>query len=326
MRLKIIIGTIIFILVLSKLCAQEISSLEFIDHLVIPFGKTIADSNFGGLSGITYNANDSLYYVVADKPPSRIYKLKISTNDILMVKFKEVLYLSPRLQSHSELEGITFNYKTGNFYVTDEQSSGTRILEIDKQADFMRIVKPINEGFLPLSGHNSGIEGLTISSDANNLYYAFERPAEECLEQSHVSIGHINLHTGKSQNFYYQLHEVVDDKIKTNGISEILYLNDSSLLVMERAYIPNQGNVVRLYQAKLASSAITDKELECNDISLTALESALLFDFTDVNDLKIDNAEGMVFNDDKRLLVIVTDNNFSKRQETQIIVLKVNWR
>jgi len=324
MRSFLLIGTTLFVLSYNYLAAQQISSFEFIGSTIIPFQEKIDKSKVGGLSAITYHTKEDLYYVVADKPPSRIYKLKIESGDEISIEIKGVLYLNPPLLKSAELEGIAFN-NSSSFYLSDEQSAGTRILEVDNNARFSRIVKPLNQGLLPLSGHNSGIEGLTLSTDMNRLYFAFERPTSACFEEALTLISSLNINSSEVKEFYYRLHHVANDKLNTNGISEILYLNDTTLLIMERAYIHAQGNVVRLYQTDLKPTAKETKS-NCDGKSLTILPTTLLFDFGSVKDFKIDNAEGMTFNADKSILYIVTDNNFSKNQQTQIVALKVNWK
>ena len=122
--------------------------------------------------------------------------------------------------------------------------------------------------------------------------------------------------------FPYALHEVEDDDLNTNGISEILWLTDDRLLIMERAYIPGKGNIVRLFETRLQNSEIEDgSALECSELPHTPLSSQLVFDFVTVNDFAIDNAEGMTFNADRSQLIVITDNNFSARQETKLISL-----
>ena len=228
--------------------------------------------------------------------------------------------------SSSELEGIAYNNETDIFYVSDEQKDGTRIIEVDYEAKFIRIVEPTNQPFLNLSGHNSGIEGLTIANNLKYLLYAFERPTDDCLDQALVRITKMSLtRPSHHETYYYKLHPVNSDKINTNGISDILFLNESRLLVMERAYIPGEGNVVRIYEATLNGRGYPDKEANCKDVSIAPLKSTLRFDFADVTDFKVDNAEGMTFNADKSILYIVTDDNFSKKQETQVIALDVIW-
>ena len=307
--------------------AQEISSLTFSGQVVIPYDYDVNGNVVGGISGIALNTNDNSYFLIADKPPARIFKVNINNNDIEDLKFVETLVLSPTLMGMSELEGIAYNNEIGKLYVSDEQKNGTRIIELNNEAEFVRIIEPVNQPFIPLSGYNSGIEGLTISYNAEDLYYAFERPTDDCLEQSLITITKKDIsNASASQTFYYQLHPVANDELNTNGVSDLLFLSDLSLLIMERAYIPNHGNVVRIYVANLEGRGSQVKAINCNKNSLGSVKSKLLFDFAEVSDFAIDNAEGMTFSADKSQLYIVTDNNFSMKQKTQIIALDVIWQ
>ena len=327
MSKKILLQTIIYLFFGLVVNAQGISSLEFKGNVVVPYNYEVNGSIVGGLSGISYNSSDSTYCFVADKSPARIFKADIKANSKPDVQFIKVLELSPALLGQSELEGIAYNYKSDQFYVSDEQKAGTRIIELNNEAEFLRIIEPINQSFLPLSGHNSGIEGLTISNDLQYLLYSFERPAEDCLDQALVKITKIRTEvSGNNQTFLYRLHHVENDKLNTNGISEVLFISENKILVMERAYIPGKGNVVRLYQALLSSPNEDSEIVNCLDDSITPLQSELLFDFGRVNGFAIDNAEGMTFNADRSILYIVTDNNFSKKQETQVVALDVIWK
>ena len=303
--------------------AQGNISLKYLSKYTVPNDKKVDGSIVGGLSGISYDVKDSTYYVVADKHPSRMYKLTIDTHDALKLDFLSVININPRLLSNSELEGIAIDRAREAIYVADEQTLGTRIFEVGSSGKFSRIITPMNKPFLPLSGYNSGIEGLTLSDDGQELYYAFERPIENCLNDTEVEINHLELKgSNLKRSYHYKLHEVARDKINSNGISEILYLNKTSLLVMERAYIPGTGNVVRIYQVDLIKQEKSSNE-SCSGRKIFKTTSHLVFDFADVKDFEIDNAEGMTLNADKSRLIIVTDNNFSKKQETQFIVLEV---
>ena len=323
MNINFLSRVILLLTFTSTTYAQSISKLNYLNAATLPFGYKIDDSTLGGLSGIAYNQHDSLFYMVADKHPARIFKANIGIADShkIEVNFKDVLYISPELISRSELEGIAINKSTGSYYVSDEQDAGTRIMKINRYGEFLRIVQPVNQGFLPLSAHNAGIEGLTISDDYKHLYYAFERPTSDCSEQNMVTITQHNLLSGNNSTFYYSLHYVEGDKLNTNGVSEILYENDSTLLVLERAFIPGTGNIIRIYQANLD----TAPQLNHEDCQVTPVGSKLLFDFSRVKEFAIDNAEGMCFNADKSLLYLVTDNNFSKKQQTQVVALQVVW-
>ena len=298
-------------------------ALRYADHIVIP-DQVNSIKNIGGLSGITYNPHIGLFIACADKPPARILEFSFK-GDSLELKNLEEVQLKPGVIIQSELESIIYDEVHKIYYLSDEQSAGTRIFKVKEGNRFESIILPLNLPLLPLSGHNSGIEGLALTKDKSTLFFAFERPTSSCFDQQITTIGRINLFDNSVELFGYQLHDVAGDRLNTNGISEIIYLNDSSLLVMERAYLPGTGNVVRLFEVRLGTPiSNTTKALECTE-SIQPLASTLVYDFASVDQFKIDNAEGMCFNKDRSKLFIITDNNFSKRQQTQIISLDVVW-
>ncbi|MFO5438816.1 MAG: esterase-like activity of phytase family protein, partial [Dolichospermum sp.] len=58
-----------------------ISSVEFIGEATLPTGLSFQKTEVGGLSGITYDAKNNLYYAISDdtgrKAPPRFYTFKI---------------------------------------------------------------------------------------------------------------------------------------------------------------------------------------------------------------------------------------------------------
>ena len=301
--------------------AQVIPDMHYQSHVVIE-PKEVNNETLGGFSGITYNPLTKEYVLVADKPPARFVHFTLDSEGSLGINWKSTRLLEPEPMQASELEGIAYNKQNNSYLVSDEQNKGTRIMELTSTAHFKRIVLPSNKPYLPLSSHNSGIEGLTISDNNQFLYYAFERPTDDCQDSGLITIGKIDLQTSKVESYPYQLHSVPDDKLGTNGVSALLSWNDTTLLVMERAYIPNTGNIVRLYEVQLTGTGQKTETISCDNGKLRNLTSRLVYDFAAEPAMNIDNAEGMCFNDDRTMLFIITDNNFSKKQETQLVTLQ----
>jgi uncharacterized protein YjiK len=302
--------------------AQVIPDMQYQSHVVIE-EKEVNNETLGGFSGITFNPLTKEYVLVADKPPARFVHFTLDSEGSIGINWKSTSLLEPEPMQSSELEGIAYSKQADSYFVSDEQSQGTRIMKFDQATDFKRIVLPNNKPFLPLSAHNSGIEGLTITDNNQFLYYAFERPTDNCQESGLITIGKIDLKTSKVEAYPYQLHNVTDDILGTNGVSALLAWNDSTLLVMERAYIPNTGNIVRLYEVQVTGTGRNTNIISCGSDKPSNLASRLVYDFASEPAIKIDNAEGMCFNEDRTMLFIITDNNFSKKQETQLVRLSI---
>ena len=170
-KAAILLFGILFFSGWSSLLAAQSLALEYIRHQVIP-ENTEGLKRIGGLSGITYNPAHNAFVTCADKPPSRLIRFTRQHGSSPMAP-SEITLLSPELISISELEGIARDPTNKWYYVSDEQDDGTRIFRLDSAGRFHDIVLPKNQPLLPLSGHNSGIEGLTLSGDDKKLYFAF---------------------------------------------------------------------------------------------------------------------------------------------------------
>jgi hypothetical protein len=300
-RVSIIIALLAFLLYIKDITAQSLS-LTYLEHHVIP-EQVDGLKKVGGLSAIAYNSLLNKYITVADKPPSRLINFNLQGDQP-----ESVNLIKPEPLSSSELEGIVFDSLNNWYYLADEQSVGTRIFKTDTTGNFLEIVLPRNRPFLDLSAHNSGIEGLALNKTGDHLYFAFERPTESCFDQRITTIGIINLDNNKVNLYAYELHKVEDDALNTNGISEILLLDDTTLLIMERAYISGTGNVVRLYETVLGPPVEYESAaIKCDD-SFPLATSKLVFDFADAEQIKIDNAEGMTFNANRSQLVSLSVN------------------
>ncbi len=112
-----------------------------------------------------------------------------------------------------------------------------------------------------------------------------------------------------------------------NGLSEILSIDvGGHFLAIERAF-GLQGTSIKLYQ--LATGVATDissiTTLQGDTSGITPIRKQLVADLTS---LKPDNLEAMTLGpklwDDGQSLIMVSDNNFDTRQETQIWLFKLN--
>ncbi|MGB3760807.1 MAG: esterase-like activity of phytase family protein, partial [Rivularia sp. (in: cyanobacteria)] len=80
--LTIIVVTLIFTNLTPS--AVEVTAIDFIGEATLPTGTDFENTELGGLSGITYDAGNQLYYAISDdrsaKSPARFYTFKINLN------------------------------------------------------------------------------------------------------------------------------------------------------------------------------------------------------------------------------------------------------
>jgi hypothetical protein len=181
---------------------------------------------------------------------------------------------------------------------------------------------------------NLGIEGLTVSPDGKQLFAAFERslaqerPAPGSRERSRI-ITHPVDGSGGWRQFAYALDPPPADGTPSPGISEVLALSASRLLVLERGFSPSCGNTIRLFEAAIDPRRALRSGEPVNDA--TPLSKRLLVDFAEEKDAfaqpklsaALDNFEGMTpgpsLPDGSETLLLISDDNLRPDQITALI-------
>lgn len=110
----------------------------------------------------------------------------------------------------------------------------------------------------------------------------------------------------------------------TNGLVDLLPLSANRLLALERGFSTGVGNTVRLYVVDLAGA--TDVKGRASlpaDLSgVRPVTKTLLLDLGSLG-VTLDNLEGLTFGpplpDGRRSLLLISDDNFSPTQQTQVL-------
>ena len=189
---------------------QSIKELRFLGEYIIPHNVQFKNTTIGGLSGIDYDKENDLFYLISDDwsqiNPARFYTAQISFTEkgIDSVHFNDVIQL---LQSDGAVypgakqnpwrtpdpEAIRYNPLKKNLIWTTE---GERFIMKDSivlQDPAIRIItkegKQIDSFPLPSQTHmyadekglrrNGVFEGLSFADDYNNLYVSLEEPIYE---------------------------------------------------------------------------------------------------------------------------------------------------
>lgn len=280
--------------------------------------------DLGGLSGIEYSGYENIYYVVADKPPFRIYTLKIDIGKTIDYQVIDTLVFS---DLKFEAEGIRIIDSLSYFFVSDEKNTNTSIYKFFDGSIYRIETIPSLKNVMQ---YNSGYEGLSLSADKSSLYFAPERPLKKDKRRKHNS----NLKPYVSIFEY----DIINDKIinefgyplvnpsKDNGVSEILALNDSVILVMERAWTNNRSIVTINAVNIRAADNILDFECEIPKHTKFLMPEVLI-DFRAIENkftrYNSYNFEGMAIAHTGKHILFITDNNFSPNQTTYLIGLEI---
>ncbi len=188
---------------------------------------------------------------------------------------------------------------------------------------------------------NSALEGITFDENYQNLYVALEEPlfhdgprADTVKSNAVTRLYQFDVSTQKCiGQFGYKLEDVAHtpvpkDKYKINGISEILYLNDRAILVIERSFSTGRlGCTVRLFLTDFSRAENVADLSSLKGISLEKLaRKKLLLNLDDLG-MYIDNIEGVTLGpklpNGHQTLILISDNNFNWFQKTQLLLFEI---
>lgn len=237
-------------------------------------------------------------------------------------------------------EGVRAGACGGRFYVSDEYGpfvyefgpTGRRIRSLRLPNKFL-IDLPSVDGVVELTGNvagrqsNRGMEGLAISPDGGKLFGIMQSPLiqDGAVDSTNSRVGtndriiEIDVETGAVREFLY----VMDSR--SNGVSEILAVNDHELLVLER-------------DGRVGAAAVTKKVFKIDLTGATDIRAlsrlpetgvpagvfpvakALFLDLLDPaygigGAATPEKFEGLAFGPDladgRRLLLVTVDNDFA---------------
>lgn len=324
--------------------------LQFLDEYQLT-DNNYQDTVIGGFSGITYNPEKDIYYVISDDrsnlSPARFYTLKIDINNdkINQINIENVTFLKDEngenyTENTSDTEAITLSPRN-TLFIGSEGVSKTNIApfinEYNLDGKLINSVR-IPERYIPKEGekkgveNNLGFESLTIKANGTIPQDPFRlfTITESALVQD------VNLNnpetTLRSRLMHYVINlfgdpvlvgehlYIVDNPelgVLYNGVSELLALpQEGYLLSLERTF-GLRGHGVKIFQLVMANASdiFSQKTLAANIDNITPIRKKLVLDLQKLG-IKLDNLEGMTFGprlaDGSQTLILVSDNNFAK--------------
>lgn len=336
----------------------QVSGLRFINEFRIEDNQPFNGTLIGGLSGIDYDPDLNIYYLLSDHETPRYYtaSILISRTGIDSVRFLQsysIPWSNERTTAEPDPEAIRLDRRTGQLVWTNEGEKisskniflapSINVIDTDGRA-YERFSAPENLIMNPSEygpRRNGTLEGLTFSDDFKTIYTSLEEPlyqdgprASLSGSNSWVRFYQYNALTGENTAQYaYSLEPVAheptpDNAFKMNGISEILSLGGKKMLVIERSYSTGHpGCTIRLFIADF-SSAIDVKAITSLKESPPVAPGVkkLVLNMESLG-IYIDNIEGVTFGPDlpngHKSLIFISDNNFNKTQKTQFLLFEV---
>lgn len=367
-KLSLILIFIIPLILISFLfnnfasASSIIKSIEFIGQATLPTGLIFQKTEIGGLSGITYDVRNNLYYAISDdrgqKAPPRFYtftidlsKGKLTNNDVIPVGVTNLLNTSnqPFPPNTTDTEGIAITNQDTIFVSSEgdvDKLINPFIKEFALASGKTISTLPIPDKFLPDSQKQKGIrnnlafESLTITPNQKFLFTATENaliqdgPAAKSGVGTSSRILEYNLLTKQPEReFLYQTEPVTPLFNPTgkfaSGLPDLLALNNQgNFLSIERSFT-GLGFTVFVFEISLENATDIhnfDSIAKVDPDKIKPVEKKLLLDLRTL-DVSLDNIEGLTLGaklpDGQPSLILISDNNFNGLQQTQILAFKL---
>jgi len=298
---RTILLPLLFTLFIAQSFSQDIDTLIFCDYKIIPLHYQYKETSVEEISGIEYAGVPGKYFLLpqTDYAPHYFLCTIEEHNKQLTCFFDSIITINAK---DFDGESIRLNRKTNELFLSEELKKQSLIKKIDSEGNIKTILKSDS-----LQKYNRGWEGMCFNPNFTDLFIS----AERTYDSKNTHILRYNLKSHDIDTLSYQLDLLPNDTRLDNGITEILCVNDTTLLVLERAW-----------QKSIKHTSVRVYKVEINFTTKEAKKTKLLFNFDNLY-FNTDNVEGMTFNSDRTKLLFVTDDNKNKHQETQIICFKI---
>lgn len=337
-----------------------VTGVESLGVVTFPTGTMFANTEVGGLSGIAYDANRGVYYVISDdRAVPRFYTVEIDLSDGSLdpgdVEFLDVTFLSPKKSSSfppGTLDPEDIDLPRPGFLYISSEGDADADPPIDPFVNRFNLngnlthELPVPEYFLPNPQGTQGIrdnlafESLTSTPNGHLLYTATENalvqdgPIATLTESSPARVIEYDLDSKKRvlAEYVYIVSPIPQapippDAFADTGLVDLQTLdNCGSFLSMERSFAVGVGNTVLLFET--TTRGATDVSgWEALNQPYDPMPKTLVADLEADLGIDPDNVEGMIFGpvlpDGRISLILVSDNNFNPSQTTQFIALAV---
>ena len=186
---------------------------------------------------------------------------------------------------------------------------------------------------------NGVLEGLTFNNNFSKLYTNVEEPLYEDGNQATttksglIRLFEFDTKTRKNTAQYgYLLDPIAHEPnpstgFAVNGISTIQYYDTNKLLIVERSYsVGKQACTIKVYLCDFSNATNVKDITSLQNEGVQLATKKLVLNMDDLG-IFIDNIEGITsgpkLSNGKQSILFVSDNNFSDKQKTQVLLFEV---
>ncbi len=325
-----------------------IGRLEFLGDFTLPSGFEVEGTAFGGISGIDYDSINGNYYLISDDSRNARYytaDIAVDENGIQSIDITSVTNLldpegvvfangtvDPEAIRYDNLNNTLLWSSEGNI----SNAIAPAIREMNLDGSYLQdLTIPVR--YRPDTTEASGprqngvFEALTLSVNGDEVISMLELPLIQdgvvpniAPTDSPVRMVFFDRNSGTvTKEYAYPLDPVAEGGLvfQLNGVVEMLAVNETTFLVMERSAffnLNNFGNIIRIFQVDVseATDVAGIEALAGRDYIPVKKELLLTIDDNTFDLMNpVDNLEGMTFGptlpNGNSTLVLVADDNFS---------------
>jgi hypothetical protein len=333
--------------------------LRLIAEATLAHKLPFKDTTVGGLSGLDFDPASGLWAALSDDrselQPARFYTLRLEAvaGRTLFIQLLDAVTLR-------QAAGTPYPPRRAGGEVVDPEAlrllPGARTLLWASEGDLRAHQGPsLHEARIdgthartfamppllhasprPGTGprDNLGFEGLALTLDGRHAWAAMEGPLQQDGDAPTLRSAdgccrftQFELASGRAtRQVAYRpdplpLAPSVPGGFADNGVSEILMLDDTRMLVLERAFAMGAGNSLRLYEIDTRAA---DDTLALDRLvpgQFRPVDKVFVANLAQAGLSRLDNTEGMAWGprrpDGRRTLYVVSDDNFNPSQVTQ---------
>lgn len=177
---------------------------------------------------------------------------------------------------------------------------------------------------------NGVLEGLSLTPDGRFLFTAMEQPLYQDGPNADedraalIRITKFDVESNKLVAQYAYQVERAAPRTGLNGVSDILALSESSLLIVERAANLPEAVAVKVYRADVGPATDVAATPSLDGLAVTPMAKSMAIDLNANREIvPLDNIEGItlgpVLPDGRQSVVLVSDDNFQPFEVTQFL-------
>jgi hypothetical protein len=331
-------------------------ALEYLGMATIPHGLLVDGTPVGGLSALAWDAAAGEWLALSDdgseRAPARFYSLRVSLDadgrlreggvEVTGVTTLRDVDGRPFARHTVDPEGLALT-RDGALLVSSERDAAAGgppfVAVAGRDGRLLRRFE-VPERFRPAPRrgvrHNFGFEALTLTP-GGSLLVGTEGPLaqdgrEPVLGQgAQVRVLRFDVASGRAvAEHLYPLGPVPAPPRPAGaqtviGLVELHALSERDLLALERTWVEGRGNFLRLYRTSLDGaddvSALDALPRPGSAEAPRPMTKSLLLDLASLGE-ELFNVEGVALGaalaDGRRLLLLVSDDNFDPAQRTQL--------